>query len=44
MFNGSYIFSSFVMLMWYGMVLALYFSQSDALNKLLKHAPNKGES
>lgn len=31
----AYVFASFITLMWYGMILALYFSQSDALNKLL---------
>ena len=33
--SEAYVFSSFIIIMWYGMILALYFSQSDALNKLL---------
>ena len=35
--SKSYVFASFIILMWYGMILALYFSQSDALNKLLQN-------
>jgi len=37
----SFFFGAFLILMWYGMILALYFSQSDALNKLLQNFPIK---
>lgn len=33
----AFAFASFIIIIWYGMILALYFSQSDALNKLLKN-------
>lgn len=35
-FFKAYVFASFIILMWYGMILAFYFSQSDALIKLIK--------
>lgn len=35
--SKSFWFATFIILMWYGMILALYFSQSDALNKLLQN-------
>jgi len=31
----AYVFSFFILIMWYGMILALYFSQADALYKLI---------
>jgi hypothetical protein len=39
--SESFVFASFIILMWYGMILALYFSQSDALNKLLQNISGK---
>ena len=41
--SKSFVFAAFIILMWYGMILALYFSQSDALNKLLQNFPLKKE-
>jgi Flp pilus assembly protein TadB len=35
-FLKAYVFASFIILMWYGMILAFYFSQSDALTKLIE--------